>query len=209
MTTTTSQDSTKLPCSVFHSLFLPVFYLFFRRRERNGTIIPYSSPCHHCFFFPHLTLSRDSLIHTRTYLYTNINSTRARLKNFDHTFPKKMDEPSNSIYDESSFPANAESESDTEKVVGSLETNKIKSRAPLGGDRGVAEAALSDDIMCVVCAEILVEPCSLHCGHSFCQLCLASLWKSCQNKSPLYLKCPVCRQPWVNFPGVNIQLRYE
>lgn len=111
-------------------------------------------------------------------------------------------------YDESSYPANAESESDGEGLCGSEE--HLSSALPLERE-GILTAedsvALCDDVLCVVCAEILVEPCSLHCGHSFCQLCLASLWKSHGKKLPLYLQCPVCRQPWVHFPGVNIQLR--
>lgn len=113
-------------------------------------------------------------------------------------------------YDESSYPANAESESDGEGLCGSEE--HLSSALPLERE-GILTAeesvALCDDVLCVVCAEILVEPCSLHCGHSFCQLCLASLWKSHGKKLPLYLQCPVCRQPWVHFPGVNIQLRYD
>lgn len=102
-------------------------------------------------------------------------------------------------YDESSYPSKAESESDSE----GLTDHQLQ-----GSSKDDTERGPSDDVLCVVCAEILVEPCSLHCGHSFCQLCLATLWKSHRRKSPLYLYCPVCRQPWVNFPGINIQLRY-
>lgn len=98
------------------------------------------------------------------------------------------------------YPADAESESDSEGVT--------DDQLRVEGHKDSTELGLSDDVLCVVCAEILVEPCSLHCGHSFCQLCLATLWKSHRRKSPLYLHCPVCRQPWVNFPGINIQLRY-
>lgn len=115
-------------------------------------------------------------------------------------------------YDESSYPASAESEYDRDREETDLlqpeglADEVLKSRAHREEGESVIPS-LSDDISCVVCAEILVEPCTLHCGHSFCQLCLAALWKSCQSKSPLNLLCPVCRQPWVNFPGVNIQLR--
>ncbi len=118
-------------------------------------------------------------------------------------------------YDESSYPADADSEGD-EGSIGHSDGNDLtqvtdvhfKSRASGEGLTEERELPLSDDILCAVCAEIFVEPCTLHCGHSFCQLCLAALWKSSRKKSPLSLSCPVCRQPWVNFPGVNIQLRY-
>lgn len=127
-------------------------------------------------------------------------------------------------YDESNYPADAESESEDESLDGSEPTHScnsltdvsitcaskneflLKSRVQ-GED--LTENPLSDDILCAVCAEIFVQPCTLHCGHSFCQLCLAALWNSNRNKSPAYLHCPICRQPWVNFPGVNIQLRFD
>jgi len=128
-------------------------------------------------------------------------------------------------YDESSYPANAESDSESEgqqisqvqplQLSSKLKDNPdasvnqywLKSR---GQGEGPVESTilppLSDDFSCAVCSEVFVEPCTLHCGHSFCQLCLAGLWRA-NRKSPLYLYCPLCRQPWVNFPGVNIQLR--
>lgn len=109
-------------------------------------------------------------------------------------------------YDESSYPANAESESDNE---GLPMPEKQRSWEGMDEGAGGTDFELSDDVLCAVCGDILVEPCSLHCGHSFCQLCLAALWKSKRMRSPLYLHCPVCRQPWVNFPGINIQLRYS
>ena len=116
----------------------------------------------------------------------------------------------NRDYDESSYPASAESEYDhdgkeTDRLHPERLTGEVlQSRTHEEGESAIP--SLSEDISCVVCAEVLVEPCTLHCGHSFCQLCLAALWK-CSGKSPANLLCPVCRQPWVNFPGVNIQLR--
>lgn len=116
-----------------------------------------------------------------------------------------MDKGCGEDYDESNYPAIAESESD-----GELQGLEVIQQSP-GEEKDTTEdmgVTLSDDVLCIVCGEVLVEPCTLHCGHSFCQLCLAAIWKNQKNKTPLYLHCPVCRQPWVNFPGVNIQLRY-
>ena len=64
--------------------------------------------------------------------------------------------------------------------------------------------SILDDFTCAICAQMLIDPMTLHCGHSFCQLCLASMWQ----QHPSKLLCPVCRQPWRNLPGINIQLRY-
>lgn len=141
----------------------------------------------------------------------------------DRDLAINYDEEDVADYDESSYPANAESESDEEQLVGDsltatptvygtdkpflLESRGWKEGEVQGIGLDASRLPLSEDVSCAVCAEVFVEPCSLHCGHSFCQLCLAALWKSNRSKSPMQLHCPVCRQPWVNFPGVNIQLR--
>ena len=116
-------------------------------------------------------------------------------------------------YDESSYPAHAESDEE----VGTDSDDLLRSTTYFGSKyydskdqfnlKGVDETLA--DILCTVCSEVLVDPCTLHCGHSFCQLCLAAMWKNSSVKSPFDLCCPVCRQPWGNFPGVNIQLRFS
>ena len=113
-------------------------------------------------------------------------------------------------YDETNYPANADSDTEEDEKVKNNECNSstVKSCDQSQVWEG-SKLPLSEDVSCAVCAEVFVEPCTLHCGHSFCQLCLSAVWKSSRHKSPMQLHCPVCRQPWVNFPGVNIQLRCE
>ncbi|XP_022101871.1 bifunctional apoptosis regulator-like [Acanthaster planci] len=55
---------------------------------------------------------------------------------------------------------------------------------------------------CGCCYEIMVQPTTLNCGHSFCRLCLARWWKTQKRTT-----CPECRYPWTGFPHVNIILR--
>ncbi len=117
------------------------------------------------------------------------------------------------VYDQSSYPANADSEEEeeggeTESSDQPSDTSSKGYATPVQNVECDNTLDEHDDTLCAVCAEVLVDPCTLHCGHSFCQLCLASIWKNSSNKSPLHLECPACRQPWVNFPGVNIQLRF-
>ena len=70
------------------------------------------------------------------------------------------------------------------------------------------QESLSEDLVCMICACLLHDPMSLHCGHSFCNLCLAAMWQSAKEPgSAAGLHCPVCRASWRNFPAVNIQLR--
>lgn len=59
-----------------------------------------------------------------------------------------------------------------------------------------------EDLNCSCCFELMVEPTTLNCGHSFCRFCLAQWWSASKNAT-----CPECRQPWAGFPKVNIVLR--
>lgn len=108
--------------------------------------------------------------------------------------------------DVSSYPAKAESDEEVELISNVSESHQTSSHSASGETREAEDVSCQDDISCIVCAEVLVDPCTLHCGHSFCQLCLASVWKN-RAVSPANLHCPICRQPWGSYPGINIQLR--
>eukprot|EP00062_Callorhinchus_milii_P020458 gi/632976139/ref/XP_007904630.1/ PREDICTED: bifunctional apoptosis regulator isoform X2 [Callorhinchus milii] len=58
------------------------------------------------------------------------------------------------------------------------------------------------EFSCHCCYDILVNPTTLNCGHSFCRHCLA-LWWDASRKT----ECPECREKWEGFPKVNIVLR--
>ena len=70
---------------------------------------------------------------------------------------------------------------------------------------------IEGEVQCPVCAQVLMDPMTLSCGHSFCQICLARLWKSKfpsrQSGFSSTLLCPTCRHPWGQMPQINIQLR--
>ncbi|KAF6106832.1 tripartite motif containing 22 [Phyllostomus discolor] len=60
-------------------------------------------------------------------------------------------------------------------------------------------------VTCPICQELLTEPMSLDCGHSFCQACITA---ESESGSPLGLECccPVCQsryQPW------NLQFNWQ
>ena len=65
-----------------------------------------------------------------------------------------------------------------------------------------------ESMMCGVCFQILLDPITLTCGHSFCQICLAQMWSMSRSSSVL---CPMCRQPWAQqgglLPSVNVIFR--
>uniref|UniRef100_A0A8C5K4U9 Bifunctional apoptosis regulator n=1 Tax=Jaculus jaculus TaxID=51337 RepID=A0A8C5K4U9_JACJA len=58
------------------------------------------------------------------------------------------------------------------------------------------------EFSCHCCCDILVNPTTLNCGHSFCRHCLALWWVSSKKT-----ECPECREKWEGFPKVNILLR--
>eukprot|EP00316_Scyphosphaera_apsteinii_P020286 CAMPEP_0119319780 /NCGR_PEP_ID=MMETSP1333-20130426/50340_1 /TAXON_ID=418940 /ORGANISM="Scyphosphaera apsteinii, Strain RCC1455" /LENGTH=357 /DNA_ID=CAMNT_0007326275 /DNA_START=149 /DNA_END=1223 /DNA_ORIENTATION=+ len=64
------------------------------------------------------------------------------------------------------------------------------------------ETALEKDLQCSICLELLIEPVSTHCGHSFCKGCYL---QATDSKQP---RCPYCRtaQPVNHVPKVNVAL---
>lgn len=61
---------------------------------------------------------------------------------------------------------------------------------------------LLEALECGCCYELMVDPTTLTCGHSFCRYCLAK-WFNTSNKT----ECPECRQTWTGFPHINVHLR--
>lgn len=73
-----------------------------------------------------------------------------------------------------------------------------------------AEGAAQDVDSCPICFDTLMDPCSLTCGHTFCELCLATVWKTEAgnwNENPRSILCPTCRNPTESFPQVNYAMR--
>lgn len=52
------------------------------------------------------------------------------------------------------------------------------------------EEIKEDDYICPICLELLVEPCSIPCNHSFCELCIKELINMGGDK----LICPMDRK---------------
>jgi len=53
------------------------------------------------------------------------------------------------------------------------------------------------DLECVLCLRLLLDPISVSCGHTFCRCCLE---RSLDYRS----QCPMCRQPIVAGQNVNV-----
>ena len=59
---------------------------------------------------------------------------------------------------------------------------------------------VSDELSCSICLDVLCEPKTLPCLHSFCKTCLEDIVQAGLNKE---LLCPNCRKPFV-VPGNSI-----
>ncbi|XP_077131290.1 bifunctional apoptosis regulator isoform X1 [Ranitomeya variabilis] len=80
---------------------------------------------------------------------------------------------------------------------------KIESAESEGGSGPKLDRNISvSEFSCNCCYDILVNPTTLNCGHSFCRHCLALWWVSSKKT-----ECPECRDKWEGFPKVNILLR--
>ncbi|KAB5517099.1 hypothetical protein PHYPO_G00185530 [Pangasianodon hypophthalmus] len=58
----------------------------------------------------------------------------------------------------------------------------------------MAEASISvdqDQFICPVCLDLLKDPVTIHCGHSFCKVCINDCWDQ-EDQSGVY-SCPQCR----------------
>ncbi|XP_073686761.1 tripartite motif-containing protein 16-like [Garra rufa] len=65
----------------------------------------------------------------------------------------------------------------------------------------MAEARLSqDELMCSVCLDLLKDPVSIQCGHSYCKSCITDCWNQ-EDQMRVY-SCPQCRQTFSPRPAL-------
>ncbi|KAK3506715.1 hypothetical protein QTP70_016396, partial [Hemibagrus guttatus] len=67
--------------------------------------------------------------------------------------------------------------------------------------RKMAEASISvaqDQFSCPVCLDLLKDPVTIHCGHSFCKVCINGCWDQ-EDQNGVY-SCPQCRDTFTPRP---------
>ncbi|XP_016424336.1 E3 ubiquitin/ISG15 ligase TRIM25-like [Sinocyclocheilus rhinocerous] len=71
----------------------------------------------------------------------------------------------------------------------------------------MAEANISvdlDQFSCSVCLDLLKDPVTIPCGHSYCMICITNYWNQDDQKG-IY-RCPLCKQIFTTRPvlGKNV-----
>ncbi|ROK41054.1 Tripartite motif-containing protein 16 [Anabarilius grahami] len=66
----------------------------------------------------------------------------------------------------------------------------------------MAEARFSqEEFMCSVCLDLLKDPVTIHCGHSYCKICITGSWDQ-EDEKRVY-SCPQCRQTFSPRPALG------
>ncbi len=67
--------------------------------------------------------------------------------------------------------------------------------------RKMAEARISEEqFLCPVCLDLLKDPVTIQCGHSYCKSCITDCWNE-EDKKRVY-SCPQCRQTFSPRPAL-------
>lgn len=62
--------------------------------------------------------------------------------------------------------------------------------------------AIQDQFSCSICLDLLTNPVTIACGHSYCENCITGHWNLEDSKNNGY-SCPQCKQTFTTRPAVS------
>lgn len=66
---------------------------------------------------------------------------------------------------------------------------------------------MEDYLRCSICKDVLKEPVSIPCGHSFCKTCIQSYWEKPTHERHCF--CLQCKKWFKAFPALNLNITLD
>ncbi|XP_071389263.1 tripartite motif-containing protein 16-like [Centroberyx affinis] len=70
----------------------------------------------------------------------------------------------------------------------------------------MAQQGIEDNFCCAICLDLLKDPVTIPCGHSYCMSCIKGHWDE-EDQKKIY-SCPKCRQTFTPMPAVEKNIMF-
>uniref|UniRef100_A0A8L0DMH4 RING-type domain-containing protein n=1 Tax=Oncorhynchus mykiss TaxID=8022 RepID=A0A8L0DMH4_ONCMY len=69
-------------------------------------------------------------------------------------------------------------------------------------------ATAMESISCSICLDLLKDPVTLPCGHSYCMGCIIKDCRDQDDQKGVLISCPQCRQTFTQWPVLNRNIMF-